>query len=337
MRHPEISVVLPVYNAAGTVGDALESLAAQSFADWECMVVDDGSTDASPETLREWERKEPRIRVVRTGHKGIVAALNRGIACASAQLIARMDADDECLAERLEKQHDFLAARPDVGVVSCLVEHRSLGKRQEGFARYVSWTNGLLTPEDHFLNRFVESPVIHPTTMFRKQLVEQYGGYREYPAWPEDYELWLRWMQRGVALAKAPETLYRWADRPDRLSRADERYDVSAFYECKACYLAAGPLKGCREVGIWGAGRLTRKRAELLTLHGIGIAFYVDIDPRRIGQTIHGRPVLAPEELAGAPDIPLIAYVASRGARDDIRARLADSRYCEGVNFWCAA
>ena len=105
----------------------------------------------------------------------------------------------------------------------------------------------------------------------------------------------------------------------------------------KAYYLTRGPLKRCSRVGIWGAGRLTRKRAEMLVDYGVNIIFYVDVDPRKIGQVIHGRTVLSPDQLSDAPDVPLISYVASRGARDDIRYRLSGTRYREGVNFWCAA
>jgi len=173
--------------------------------------------------------------------------------------------------------------------------------------------------------------------MFRKEVLEKYGGYSQTPDWPEDYELWLRWMQNCVSFAKVPEYLFHWTDRIDRLSRIHELYSVEAFYECKTHYLAAGPLKNCSRIGIWGAGRLTRKRAELLTNFGKEIIFYVDIDPRKIGQTIHNRPVIPPGKIEEMPEVPIIAYVGSRGARDDIRSRLKGSRYIEGKNFWCAA
>ncbi len=335
MTTPCVEIILPVYNAAATLDRALASLCAQTMPAWECLLVDDGSTDATPDLCAQWARRDARVRVLSCAHGGIVRALNTGLAAAHAPFVARMDADDESLPARLARQLELLEANPDLGVASCLVAHVPVHGEQQGFNVYVEWTNSLRTPEEHARNRFIESPLVHPTAMWRREAAPVH--YRESPCWPEDYDLWLRLMQAGVKFAKVPEVLYRWHDPPERLSRTCARYSVDAFYECKAYYLAAGPLAGCREVGIWGAGRPTRKRAALLERHGVRIAFYVDIDPRKTGTTIGGRPVLAPADLAGAPDIPLLAYVGSRGARDIIRAHLAGSRYREGENFWCAA
>jgi len=333
-----INIILPVFNAEKTVGAALESIQNQSFSRWECIVVDDGSTDETAEIISEFKNRDSRFRIITIPHSGIVTALNTGLEKVSAPFIARMDADDISFPERLAKQFDFLQKNPEIDVVSCFVEHGVIdNKKMKGFAHYVDWTNKIIAPKDHFINRFIESPIVHPTVMFRKEIVEKFGGYSHTPEWPEDYELWLRWMQNGVSFAKIQENLFYWTDRNDRLSRTHSLYSINAFYECKTHYLASGPLKNCSQVGIWGAGRLTRKRAEMLAKYGKEIIFYVDIDPKKIGQIIHNRPVISQNEISGMPDVPLVAYVGSRGARDDIRNRLKGSRYVEGKNFWCAA
>ncbi|HNR98332.1 MAG TPA: glycosyltransferase [Planctomycetota bacterium] len=337
MTAPRVRSVLPAYNAAATLGRALASLAAQTFADWECLIVDDGSTDATGAVGAEWARRDGRMRMLAAPRGGIVRALNAGFRGADAPLLARMDADDESLPDRLARQVAFLDANPDIGIVSCLVEHVPAHGAQQGFGLYVDWTNGLRTPEDHALNRFVESPLVHPTAVWRRDCAPGAALYRESPRWPEDYDLWLRLMHAGVKAAKVPAVLYRWHDPPGRLSRTDPRYSVESFYECKAHYLAIGPLADRSEVGVWGAGRPARLRAALLERHGVRIRFYVDIDPRKTGKKIAGRPVLAPEDLAAAPPVPLLAYVGSRGARQRIRAFLARMRRREGVDFWCAA
>ena len=337
MNDAVVQIVMPVYNAAGTLPRALDSLQAQTFQKWECIVVDDGSIDDSPAILKHYQNRDKRFRVVSKQHAGIVQALNTGLDRCSAPFVARMDADDESLPRRLEQQLALLDSHPGIGVASCLVKHGQTHKTQRGYNLYVEWTNAIITPEAHYLNRFIESPLAHPTVMFRGELIERSGGYREHPCWPEDYELWLRWMQAGVTFAKVPEILYHWTDYPERLSRTDQRYSTEAFYACKTAYLAKGPLAHATTVGIWGAGRITRKRAALLESYGYTIQFYVDIDPDKIGRQVCGVPVLAPETLAQMPDIPLLAYVGSRGAREAIRRRLKDTRYIEGVNFWCVA
>ena len=334
----ELNIVLPVFNAEKTISVALESLQNQSFSSWECIVVDDGSTDKTQPIISNFKNRDSRFKIIKISHSGIVTALNVGLENANAPFIARMDADDISLPERFFKQIDFLQKNPKIDAVSCLVEHVANDEKStKGFARYVEWTNQIITPEDHFLNRFIESPVIHPTVMFRKEVLENFKGYSEAHNWPEDYELWLRWMEKGVTFAKVPEKLFCWTDREDRLSRTHSSCITEAFYECKTEYLISGPLKNCSQVGIFGAGRVSRKRSELLSNYGKEIIFYIDIDPQKIGKKINNRPVISPDKLEELSKIPLISYIGTHGARDAIRKILKGSKYIEGENFWCMA
>lgn len=333
---PRVAVALPAYNAAATLPAAIRSVQQQTEQDWELLVVDDGSADDTWQVLTDFARQDDRIKTLRhAANRGIVAALETALAAASAPLVARLDADDTCLPERLSRQIGFLHAHPEVGLVGCRVAFGGDREAHAGYAKHVDWTNGLLSPADIRLNRFVESPFAHPSVMFRRELVAQFGGYRDGP-FPEDYELWLRWLDAGVAMAKIPETLVVWNDPPDRLSRTDPRYSFRAFYETKAEYLArwlARHNPRHPDIVIWGAGRETRKRAEFLVGHGVRITHYVDIDPRKIGQVIHSRPVLAEDQLPG-PDLAfVVSYVSSWGARDDIRQRLCARGYREGDHF----
>ncbi len=339
MLSPLISVVLPIYNAAGTLPAALSCLSAQDFHDFEIIAVDDGSTDKTQEVLSRFSRKDPRVKPVFQEHKGIVAALERGVAEAKGDLIARMDADDVCRVSRLGLQGALLQNRPDLGLVSCRVEFGGRGKGRAGYARYVDWTNGLVDFEQISLHRFVESPFAHPSVMFRKELIGRYGGYRDGP-FPEDYELWLRWMEAGVRMEKLPQVLLTWNDPPGRLSRNDPRYDTSAFYGLKAKYLSlwlARHNPHHPDVIVAGAGRTTRKRAEMLCDFGVNITAYLDIDPRKIGHKIKGRPVLHREHAPGPEACFVLSYVAAHGAREDIQGFLEAKGFQLGRHFILAA
>jgi glycosyltransferase involved in cell wall biosynthesis len=118
---PRVSVLLPIRNAHPTLDAALESLREQTRVDFEIVAVDDGSDDGTEGRLDEWARVEPRLRVIHQSPLGLVAALNRGLAAARGDLIARMDADDTCHPERLARQADFLTGHADAGVVACRV------------------------------------------------------------------------------------------------------------------------------------------------------------------------------------------------------------------------
>ena len=336
---PAISVVMPVYNGMPFLPETLDCLLSQTESNFELVVVDDGSTDATPSILAEAARRDRRIRVVSLAHGGIVSALNAGLAAARAPLIARMDADDLCLPERLALQRQALEADSELGLVASQVAYGGDAAVNRGFALFVDWTNGLVDPRDIRLKRFVETPLIHPTVMFRRECVTRFGGYRD-GDFPEDYELWLRWLDRGVRMAKLPRELVTWRERKDRLSRVHPRYSETAFYRCKAEYLArylceeAGPH---RRVAVWGAGRTTRKRAAFLAEFGVTIAAFIDIDPRKVGQRIGGVPVWDKESLPDPGDTFVLAYVGNRGARDLISAHLQERGYREGRDYLLAA
>lgn len=350
---PVVSVVLPAFDAAATVERAVASIQAQTLADWELIAVDDGSNDGTGERLAALARADPRVRVLRRPHEGIVAALNAGLAEARGAWVARMDADDEMPPARLATQAAFLAdpAQRDVGVVGCRVEFGGDRAAQTGYALHVDWLNSLLTPAEIALNRFVESPFAHPSVMFRRSLVAAHGGYRA-GDFPEDYELWLRWLAAGVGMAKVPQTLLRWNDPPARLSRTDRRYDPAAFFRLKAEWITrwlvaervavgsagATPAAG-REILIWGAGRPTRKRAAHLAAHGVRISGYIDVDPKKATAALGGSgpPVLRPADLPRPGGTFVLGYVAARGARELIRAALRARGYAEGRDFLMCA
>ena len=328
-----ISVILPVFNAEPWLEEALDSLFLQEFGDFEVIALDDGSEDNSLRILRQKARGEARLKVVALPHGGIVAALNRGLALAQGSLIARMDADDLCLPGRFQLQAEFLARHPEVGLVSCQVAYGCSQGQEGGFKRYVEWSNSLVSPQAIGLNRFVESPVVHPTVMFRRELIEKWGGYRD-GVFPEDYELWLRWLDAGVVMAKLPRVLLSWRERPDRLSRVDPRYSVDAFYRTKSRYLKSWLAeRGIKTVAVWGAGRTSRKRAEILTQHGIEIGFYIDIDPKKIGNRVNGRPVLSMDALPEPGHRFILSYVGSWGARELIERHLQKRGYRVGAHY----
>jgi glycosyltransferase involved in cell wall biosynthesis len=332
-----VSVLLPVRNAAATIARAVTSVQAQTHGGWELVVVDDGSTDGTREWLRRAAEADARIRLVEQPARGLVPALNAGLAAARGRFIARLDADDECHPDRLTAQADWLEANPRTGLVSCLVGYGGDRAANTGYALHVDWLNSLGTEEEIALNRFVESPLAHPSVMFRRGLVERHGSYRD-GDFPEDYELWLRWLDAGVVMAKVPRELLTWHDAPGRLSRTDPRYDPGAFFRVKAEYLARHlGRNGHREVWIWGAGRPTRKRAAHLAAHGVRIAGYIDVDAKKAGKAVGGVPVIAPEALPPPGSRLVLGYVSSRGAREMIRSDLARRGYAEGRDFLMCA
>lgn len=330
---------MPVWNAAATLAPAIASIRAQTDRDWELVVVDDGSVDASPEILREHASRDARIRIVSTPHRGLVPALDEGLRLARGRLIARMDADDLALPDRLGRQRAHLDQHPDVGLVASRVVFDGDRAGRAGYARYVDWTNTLLSHDEIAVAAFIESPLAHPSVMFRRELPERFGAYADGDT-PEDYELWLRWLDAGVRMEKLPAALLVWRDSAGRLSRRDPRYSSEAFYRVKARYLARWlALRNPHHprIMLWGAGRLTRQRVQHLVAHGVRIDTFIDIDPRKVGHWIHGTPVIGADDLPPSGHGFVVSYVGSRDARELIAARLDERGYKPGVDYLLAA
>lgn len=331
-----VSVLMPVRDAGRTLGAALESVRAQTHEAWELIVVDDGSTDATTEILAEFARRDRRVRVVSTPPLGIARALQTGCATANGKWIARMDADDVMDSHRLAAQLDFSGKHPQLGVVSCRV---GFGGDASGYSAHVDWLNRLESPGEITLRRFVESPVAHPSVMFRRELLELHGGYRD-GDFPEDYELWLRWLDAGVSFGKVPRQLLLWNDTPGRLSRTDPRYSVEGFYKVKCEYLAkwlSANLPAGRELWLWGAGRVTRRRFDPLERRGFRFTGFIDIDPKKAGRHRDGRAVIMAADMPPRDRAFVLVGVGTRGARERIAAHLAQAGWIEGTDFLLAA
>ncbi len=311
---------------------AIESILGQTFKDFELILVNNNSQDSSEKIAKSHQTQDPRIVLVNETKQGVVFASNYGFQMSRAPLIARMDADDQMFPHRLERQARFLETHSNVDVIGGQVEYQG-NDENIGFRHYVDWSNGLVTAEDLQLNRFVELPVVNPTIMFRKALFNRYGAYID-GNHPEDYEMILRWMYQGVNIEKLAEPVLRWRDHSERLTRTDPRYSETAFFVLKAKYLARWLKQTVdyKEIWIWGAGKLSRRRSNLLQEHGIQIKGYIDVKPRQLPiPCIHFREVPEPGQKF------IISYVSNRGKREEIKQFLLTKGYVEGVDFLLAA
>ncbi|HSR41704.1 MAG TPA: glycosyltransferase [Longimicrobiales bacterium] len=333
---PRVSVLLPVRDGADHLPGCIDSLRGQSLRDLEVVAVDDGSSDGSGEILEARARDDPRIRVVRQEPRGLVPALERARRLARAPLLARMDHDDVALPRRLETQVDLLAERPDLVLCGCLVRTVPRAGMTDGARRYERWLNGLVEPHEIERDLLVECPVAHPTFMVRASALAAVGGYRD-RGWPEDYDLLLRLWHGGGTFAKVPEVLLEWRDRPDRLQRRSGVYAPEAFRRCKVDALRRSLLPGRDGVVVWGAGPTGKGFARSLRAAGVPLVAFVDLDPRKIGQEIHGAPVVAPEGISAFRGAFCVAAVGQPGARAEIRAALRDAGWREMEDFCAVA
>lgn len=349
---PEVSVLLPVFNAERTLETCLRSLIRQRMSAWECTLVDDGSTDRSLEIARRFALQDDRFRCVESNHRGLVETLNLGLEQCRAPIVARMDADDWMHRDRLALQLEALKRAPKLAGVGCHVrifpragrnisasKERGLPgeteRKRKGRGGYEAWLNSIVSTDDVAREAYVECPIAHPTLVLRRDIMIAHR-YRDMD-WPEDYDLVLRLLAAGEQLAVVPRRLLGWRDAKERLSRSSQNYTLERFADCKALHLSRTLLRERKDYVLWGYGSTGRMLAKALEKLGLEPSHIVELHPRRIGQQIRGAQVIHPDALGSLEKIPLVASVAGAGPRREIRQALAKLSYVEGRDFICAA
>jgi glycosyltransferase involved in cell wall biosynthesis len=229
----ELTVLMGVFNGLPHLGKSIESILAQTFGDFEFLIIDDASTDASAEVIAQYAQGDRRIRFIRNAHNvGLGGVLSHGVLQARGRLIARMDADDVAIPERLQLQMNFLRDNPDVDLVGSYaldvskdgvpVRERRVPVTHEKIAELV-WT----------------SPFIHPTVMFRRASILRVGSYLPHIRRRQDYDLWFRCVAGGLRLANIPRPLIHYLYSEETLRRNHVR---SIWEQVKI------GLRGCRTV-----------------------------------------------------------------------------------------
>lgn len=200
---PQISVLLPAYNAEKYLAESVQSILTQTYTDFELLLLDDGSTDRTPTIAADLAKTDPRIRVITNPRNlGLSRTLNLGIAQSKADLIARMDADDISLPTRFAKQVEYLQTHHHIGVVG--------GNREFITADGNSTLQPTkCKPNPQLADLLRENKLAHPTVMFRKSLVQQVGGYDTLFHHSQDYELWCR-LAKITNLANLPDCLVKY-------------------------------------------------------------------------------------------------------------------------------
>jgi glycosyltransferase involved in cell wall biosynthesis len=208
--HPRISILMPVWNGETFLAAAVDSLLAQTFTDFELLVIDDGSTDRTAEILQDYT--DPRLRVLRLDHAGIVVALNRGMSAAQADWIARLDADDISEPRRLERQWQAVSRHPRAVLCHTAITFFGGGDITPGKTRLPRSRSFTALRLCH------QCPVVHSTVLFKKSVALAAGGYLPEERHAEDFSLWGRMLEMGEFIA-LPEKLVRFRVHQQSVSR----------------------------------------------------------------------------------------------------------------------
>lgn len=217
---PRVCVLMSVHNARKTLAQTVDSILNQTLRDFEFLIIDDASTDASRDMLQRYAAQDNRIRLVRHDQNaGLTQRLNEGIRLTNCELIARMDADDEALPERLKVQCEFMNAHPAVALAGSFIYAMGRSTKYDRLITYPTSHAEISTKLRQ------DNCIAHPTVIFRRDAVMAVGLYRPEFKAAQDYDLWLR-LSRKYEIANIPVPLlrYRFAVGGITLARKWEQY-----------------------------------------------------------------------------------------------------------------
>jgi len=334
-HRPRTSILLPIFDAVETLPTCLRSIQRQTDPDWECVVVDDGSSDRGIAVAREFAATDSRFKIVVRPHRGLVPTLVDGVERCRGRFVARMDADDWMHRDRIAAQCAVLEGNSALAAVGCRVRLFPRHDLRDGMRAYEHWLNSIDSPRAIREEAFVECPIAHPTLMIRREILIAHP-YRDC-GWAEDYDLVLRLLAAGCTLDVVPRRLLAWRDGPERLSRTSETYSIGRFTDCKAAHLANSFLANSNDYALWGYGETGRCLQNALRKLGKRPSAILELHPGRIGNAIAGAPVVHTYEWLRAPHPRLVVSVAGARARAEIRGVLEQAGLSDGIDYVCAA
>jgi len=226
MPAPAISIVMPFYNAAPFLAEAVKSMLDQTFIDFEFIIINDGSTDSSEEIIQSFSDK--RITYFSNPeNKGLVYSLNKGLEASRGLLIARMDGDDISLPNRLERQFEYLSMHPEADLVATQVQLINENGQHTGF-----WKEDRENNSPELIREFlaINNCIAHPTILAKADVIKKLG-YRASQGQAEDYDLWLRWISAGKTIHKLNEVLVKHRILPNSFTRTRQK---NVFYKLAA-------------------------------------------------------------------------------------------------------
>lgn len=212
---PKVSVIMSVFNATPFLAESVSSILNQTYKNFEFIIINDGSTDKTSEILSRFS--DPRLKIIHQNNRGFTKSINYCLRLAKGKYIARMDADDISLPERLSRQISFLDSHPDIAL--CGTYAIAINESGQEIGRY---TYPPVNHSDILRLLFRHNPFIHPSVMFRKKVIDQIGPYNEKFPVAQDYELWSR-LAPQFKTANLPEFLLRYRILKKSVTRQKNR------------------------------------------------------------------------------------------------------------------
>ena len=318
MENPLLSILIPFKNTERFLHKCLDSICHQTYKNWEAVVVDDHSIDASRLLVESFSKKEIRIKVVDNNGNGIIQGLRTAYGKSIGQLITRMDSDDVMAPNKLQVMVDALLEHGKGHLAVGQVKYFSATGISDGYARYEKWLNALTAAGTNYSEIYKECVIPSPCWMAFREDLNTCGAFTP-DRYPEDYDLAFRFYEKRLKCIPCTQVLHYWRDYDTRTSRTSEHYAQNYFLDIKLHYFLKLDYDSNRPLTLWGAGNKGKEIAKALQKRNIGFYWLCD-NPKKIGKEIYGTKMRHYSELKLLENSQSIIAVANERAQVMIRS-----------------
>jgi glycosyltransferase involved in cell wall biosynthesis len=316
MSQPLVSILIPFKNTESFISECINSILKQTHANWEAILVDDGSTDLSFEIVENFAKQNTKIKLLKNTNEGIIAALQTAYRYCEGEFITRMDSDDLMTPDRLEVMVRSLEKHGPKHLAVGQVHYFRADGLSDGFARYETWLNRLTKTGTNYSEIYKECVIPSPCWMLHREDFIACEGFTP-SRYPEDYDLAFRFYKANYICIPCDKTLLHWRDYSTRTSRTHENYAQNSFLDLKVHYFLELNYDASRPLVVWGAG--TKGKTLVKLLLSFNIPFYWICDnPKKIGKHIYDKELLNFDYLSELNKPQSIVTVANTEAQKEI-------------------
>ena len=325
----KVSIIIPCKNAAEFLDETLLSIRNQSFIDWECILVDDHSTDSSLEVFNEFAAEDARFQSFKNTGVGVIQALQCGYKHSTSTIITRMDADDLMPVNKLSNLLKALEEKGTGHVATGKVKYfDALG---EGFKNYERWLNKLIDENSHRAHLYKECVIASPNWMLYRKDFERIGAF-DSAVYPEDYELVFRMFSGGLKVAAVNEVTHLWRDHEQRASRVSTLYAANTFLPLKLSWFQKLNRDETKKLILLGAGKKGKAIAKELKRLGMEFIWQTN-NPKKIGHFIYEVEVHS-QYLPEKTDAQVLLGLSSPGEVSQLEEELSDKEFDLGEDYF---
>jgi glycosyltransferase involved in cell wall biosynthesis len=329
-KNPILSILVSFKNEEKHLQQCIKSIREQVFQEWELILVDDHSEDASWDIANLQAEQDSRIHTYKNIGKGLIDALETAFNHSSGKFISRMDADDTCTPVKYEMMVNLWQ---EPGTVVCgQVKYYSAIGVLPGFERYATWLNEVISQKEPWSFIYQECIVPSPAWLVSREDLMKIGGICA-GQYPEDYELAFRMYKAQYQIVSTPEVVHLWQDHPARNSRTNPLYANHFFPKVKAQYFSELELQNKFQPVVYGAGKKAKQLVvELQKLDCIPI--WLTNNPKKIGHNIYGIILRNSEKYRALPNHKIAVVLAAEEERAEVNTQLVNMGLVKGKQYW---